>query len=105
MSFRIIPTTNFEKELKLLAKKYPNIQKDIKELEKELEKNPQQGDKLPKSCYKIRMKITGKPAGKRGGARVITFVKVIDEKVYLLSIYDKAEKSNNDALDELLKHL
>ncbi len=105
MSFKIIPTSDFEKELKLIAKKYPNIKRDIKDLEKDLEKNPQQGYPLSKSCYKIRMKITGKPAGKRGGARIITFVKVIGEKVYLLSIYDKADQANNEELDNLLKYL
>ena len=105
MSFEIIPTSNFEKELKILAKKYPNIKRDIKNLEKDLEKNPQQGHPLSKSCYKIRMKITGKSAGKRGGARIITFVKVIGEKVYLLSIYDKADQANNEELDNLLKYL
>lgn len=105
MSFRVIPTSNFEKELKLLAKKYPKIKEDIKDLKKDLEEKPQQGYPLPKSCYKIRMKITGKPAGKRGGARIITFVKIIDEKVYLLSIYDKGDQSNNDELDILLKYL
>lgn len=70
-----------------------------------MEKNPHQGASLPKNCYKVRMKITGKPAGKRGGARIITFVKVVAEKVYLLSIYDKADLANNEELDNLLKFL
>lgn len=55
MSFKIIPTSNFEKELKILAKKYPKIREDIEHLKKDLEKNPQQGDPLPKSCYKVRI--------------------------------------------------
>ena len=105
MGFEVIPTTNFLKELKILAKKYPKIKKDIEDLAEALKKNPQQGDALPKSCFKIRMQVTGKPSGKRGGARVITFVKVVNEKIYLLSIYDKAEQSNNEELDVLLKGL
>jgi mRNA-degrading endonuclease RelE of RelBE toxin-antitoxin system len=105
MSFEVIPTTNFLKELKVLAKKYPKIKKDIEDLENSLKKNPQQGDPLPRGCFKVRMQITGKPAGKRGGARVITFVKVINEKIYLLSIYDKSEQSNNEELDVLLRGL
>ncbi len=51
------------------------------------------------------MQIIGKPAGKRGGARIITCVKVLNEKVYLLSFYDKSEQSNNEELDVLLKGL
>ncbi|MCW3106854.1 MAG: hypothetical protein JWQ09_1360 [Segetibacter sp.] len=105
MSFEVIPTTNFLKELKVLAKKYPKIKKDIEDLEKSLKENPQQGDPLPKSCFKVRMQITGKPAGKRGGARIITYVKVVNKKVYLLSIYDKSEQSNNNELDALLKQI
>lgn len=105
MNFDIIPTTNFLKELKALVKKYPKIKKDIEDLEKSLKENPFQGDALPKGCFKVRMQITGKRSGKRGGARIITYVKVVNEKVYLLSIYDKSEQSNNDDLDVLLTQL
>ena len=38
------------------------------------------------------MAIASKGKGKSGGARVITCVKVIDQNVFLLSIYDKSEK-------------
>jgi mRNA-degrading endonuclease RelE of RelBE toxin-antitoxin system len=40
MSFNIIPTPPFEKELKYLAKKYPSIKKDMAELVSKLMKNP-----------------------------------------------------------------
>lgn len=40
------------------------------------------------------MAITSKGKGKSGGARVITFVYIQDEIVYLLSIYDKSDKEN-----------
>ena len=39
------------------------------------------------------MSIESKNKGKSGGARVITCVKIIDEVVYLLAIYDKSERS------------
>jgi len=35
-----------------------------------------------------------KSKGKSGGARIITYVKIVDETVYLLSIYNKGEQSN-----------
>lgn len=44
--------------------------------------------------HKIRLGIKSKGKGKRGGARVITCVKVVAEKVYLVSIYDKSEQSD-----------
>ena len=43
-----------------------------------------------------------KNKGKAGGARVITFVKIIDETVYLLSIYSKGEidsLTDNEIID------
>jgi hypothetical protein len=49
------------------------------------------------------MKITSKGKGKSGGSRVITCVKVIDEHIKLLSIYDKSEQS--DISDKFLIQL
>lgn len=59
-----------------------------------LQEEPLQGASIGKGCYKIRMAITSKKQGKSGGARVITFVKVTQEAVYLLAIYDKSEKED-----------
>lgn len=51
------------------------------------------------------MAISSKNKGKSGGSRVITCVKIIDETVILLSIYDKSEQEDIDdkALNKLLK--
>ena len=50
------------------------------------------------------MEIDGKQAGKSYGARVIIYVKIIDKIVYLLSVYDKSDKTDLDAtLEKLLK--
>lgn len=43
---------------------------------------------------KIRLAIESKGKGKSGGARVITYLYIKTETVYLLSIYDKSEKSD-----------
>lgn len=58
---------------------------------KELAENPTTGIPLGNDVYKIRLGVASKNKGKAGGARVITFVKIIDETVYLLSIYSKGE--------------
>ena len=39
------------------------------------------------------MSIESKNKDKSGGARVIGCVKIIDEVIYLLAIYDKSERS------------
>ena len=107
MSFNIVTTPPFEKELKQLEKKYPSVKKDIVDLANKLLKEPKMGTALGNDCYKIRMAITSKGKGKSGGARVITFVQIIETTIYLLSIYDKADTSNisDKILKERLKGL
>jgi len=105
MSFNVIPTKFFARQLKRLAKKYPSLKDDLRPLNKELEENPAIGDPLGKGCYKIRVSITSKGKGKSGGARVISFVRKVKNTVYLLSIYDKGEEEaiSDKEIDELLK--
>jgi mRNA-degrading endonuclease RelE of RelBE toxin-antitoxin system len=107
MNYEIVALPNFRKELKKLAKKYPSLKEDFEVLLESLEVNPLQGVSLGNNCYKIRMAITSKGKGKSGGSRVITFVKISQTTVYLLSIYDKSEKENigDGELRELLNLL
>jgi len=37
------------------------------------------------------MAITSKNKGKSGGARIITYLKILEEIIYLISIYDKSD--------------
>jgi len=46
MSYRLVPTSNFARELKRLAKKHPGLKKSIKDLSNILEKKPKQGSPL-----------------------------------------------------------
>ncbi len=94
MSFNIEVTAFFSKQLKRLVKKFPSLKKEYSELINSLKENPEQGNKIGNNCYKIRLSIASKQKGKSGGARVITHVKVVDTKIYLLSIYDKSEQSD-----------
>ncbi|MGI4875028.1 MAG: type II toxin-antitoxin system RelE/ParE family toxin [Janthinobacterium lividum] len=55
---------------------------------------PTIGDALGHCCYKIRLAIASKNKGKSGGARVITYVQVVGETVFLLAIYDKSEQAS-----------
>jgi len=105
MSYSIIAVPKFEKELKKLAKKYPSLKVEFATLIESLETKPKQGTALGKNCYKIRLAIKSKGKGKSGGARVITNIVVTKTVVYLLSIYDKADKENltDKELTELLE--
>jgi hypothetical protein len=75
-----------------LIKKYPSLRVEIEVLGKKLSEYPDMGISLGEDVYKIRLAIASKNKGKSGGARVITFVKVVEETVFLLSIYSKGEK-------------
>ncbi len=88
----IVALPQFQKEIKQLSKKYISLPNDFESLLRILENNPTTGESLGNNCYKIRMKIASKHAGKSGGARVITCVKIISSDIYLISIYDKADK-------------
>ncbi len=105
MSFNIIPTSNFFRKAKKLSKKYVSFKSDLMNLKEQLLENPLVGTSIGKDCYKIRMSIAAKGKGKSGGARVITCVKIVNETIYLLTIYDKSEQENinDNELDELLK--
>jgi hypothetical protein len=101
MLFSIVATPEFLSEAKKLAKKYPSLKNDIAALAEHLRKNPVQGKSLGKDAYKVRLAITSKGKGKSGGARVITCVRIIAAKVYLVSIYDKS--AQDDISDKDLK--
>jgi hypothetical protein len=107
MNYKIEVTAYFAKQLKRLAKKHPSLKNDFAELVNSLKENPKQGTNLGNDCYKIRLAISSKGKGKRGGARVITHLQLVQTKIFLLSIYDKSEQSNisNKDLDNWIKVL
>jgi mRNA-degrading endonuclease RelE of RelBE toxin-antitoxin system len=107
MSYNVFTLRSFDKQLKRLVKKYPSLKEEYIHLIEWLENNPEQGTAITNKCYKIRLAIASKGKGKSGGARVIANLIIEDQSVYLLTIYDKSEKSNlTDAeLTELLKQV
>ncbi len=110
MVIKILPSDFFKREVKPLAKKFPSLSQEIRELSAQLRENPQLGTPLGKNCYKIRLAVKSKGGGKSGGVRVITHVVVQVQTgadgvttVYLASIYDKSEREN--ITDDQLKSL
>jgi mRNA-degrading endonuclease RelE of RelBE toxin-antitoxin system len=104
MSYNIELSENFKKEAKKLSKRYPSLKNELAKLFEELAENPTKGTPLGNDVYKIRLAIASKNKGKSGGARVMSFVKVIKTTVLLFSIFSKGEKDNitDKEIQELL---
>jgi mRNA-degrading endonuclease RelE of RelBE toxin-antitoxin system len=103
---KILPTEYFEKEVKRLSKKYPSLNADLRSLFNDLQENPQMGEPLGQDCFKIRLRIASKNRGKSGGGRIITCVKIVKERIFVLKIYDKAEHDtiDNSELEKLVEY-
>jgi hypothetical protein len=94
VSFDVIATEPFERKLKRLAKKYKSLATDLASVIDELIENPKLGTPIGNDCYKLRIAIASKGKGKSGGARMITYVRIVKQTVFLMDIYDKSEQAN-----------
>lgn len=105
--YNVLTTRSFERDAKILLKKYNSLLKDLAELNKLLVLNPTKGIPLGHNCYKIRLAIKSKGKGKSGGARIITYLVNKNKTVFLLTIFDKGERENltPGELQELLKEV
>lgn len=92
MSYKVLTIPPFDRQLKRLVKKYPSLKTEFVGLINELESDARIGTPIGNHCFKIRIAIASKGKGKSGGARVITYLRVVENAVYLLSIYDKSEQ-------------
>ncbi len=52
------------------------------------------GIPIAHNCFKIRLAIRSKGRSKSGGARLITFVQVVNENIFMIAIFDKSESEN-----------
>jgi len=83
MSYKVELANHFKKEAKQLAKKYASLKQELANLFDELAEEPTKGTHLGNNIYKIRISIASKNKGKSGGARIISYVKIIQNTVYL----------------------
>lgn len=91
MSMEFIETCHFTRTISGMLQ-----DEDYRLLQNELATNPETGDlvKGGGGIRKIRVRISG--TGKRGGARVIYYWLVKSHKIYMLTAYAKAKKTDLD---------
>lgn len=104
---KILLHPQFERDVKVLSKKYRLLENDIDAFIESLETEPIQGKALGQNRYKVRLKITSKGKGKSSGGRVITYVRISEDELWLLTMYDKSdiENVNDKFLDDLVKKI
>ncbi len=76
MDYRIIPTPQFQREVKYLKKKYRHIVSDLEDLNKLLAENPSCGDPiegLGGKIFKMRFASSDTKKGKSKGYRIIYY--------------------------------
>ncbi len=91
MKYRFVFTAWFERNLKSLRKHNPNLRGDFESfLESfDAEAHPI----IPGTGGARKARMAAKGGGKRGGYRVIYYL-VLENTVWLLTIYDKVQKEN-----------
>jgi len=107
MKFDVFTSSLFNKEFKKLCKKHKSAKSDVITFVENLKTNPTQGIPISNDCYKIRIAISSKGKGKSGGVRLITKIRIVNERIYLLSIYDKSEQNSisEKQLEAVLKSI
>lgn len=91
----IIKDTNtFNKAVKNLKKKYAHIESDYMNFVNSIETIDDLGVNLGNNIYKVRIKNSDKKSGKSSGYRLISYLKLIEDELYLMYIYDKSEIEN-----------
>ena len=91
MNFKIETIPRFEKDVKKLKKKFPNIKNDLIAFVNELSTNPTLGINLGENIFKVKIPNSSIPTGKSGGFRIITYYQK-DDMLYLVTMYSKTEK-------------
>lgn len=96
MPTKIDTPDEFLKQLTRLERKYGDILPEFHKLLVQLRNDERPGDLIPHTghaVYKVRLKNPSAQRGKRGGFRVIYYVR-LSNRVMLLTIYSKTQQSD-----------
>ena len=89
-------TQEFDKAIERLGRRFPAVVDSTEDLIGLIEKDQRPGVRVPgvgAVVYKARLANRSAGLGKRGGFRIIYYIRPPDE-VYLLTIYSKTDKDN-----------
>ena len=107
MEVKISYHPQFAKDVKRLAKKDKSLVSDLKSVLSEIQNDPDLGVDLGHGVRKVRLSISSKGKGKRGGARILSYKRIVVNdnyiKIVLLTMYDKNEIEN--VSDDYIRYL
>lgn len=109
MTTKVDFAATFQRNLKHLRQKYPKVVSEVRQLVQQIEQDNRPGIKIPNvryDVYKVRLKNPSTRKGKRGGFRVIYYLKLKDH-IILITIYSKTEQSDisTDEIQKILEDI
>ena len=92
------------KEVKKLKKRYKHIEKDYIDFINSIKSIDDLGINLGNNIFKVRIANSDKNRGKSSGYRLISYLKLIENELYVIYIYDKSdmENINENEIDKLI---
>lgn len=94
-------TPEFQRRLKKLAKKYPQVRTDLELLLEQISSGETPGDQISGigfPVFKVRIKNSDNQKGKSGGYRLIYWLQ-LKEIAVLLDIYSKSNRADTEVSD------
>jgi len=100
-------TETFTKAVKKLQKRFKNIENDYNKFIDSIKTIDNLGTDLGGGVYKVRIANSDKQTGKSSGYRLISYLKLIDNTLYLMYIYDKSDLDtiSEKQIDTLIKKI
>ncbi|MGZ5209179.1 MAG: type II toxin-antitoxin system RelE/ParE family toxin [Sulfuricurvum sp.] len=102
--FIVLKSDSYQKSKKDLLKRFRQLDDDVKYFLLSVKNENDLGISLGQGFYKARIANSDKNKGKSAGYRLITLLKVVDTKIYLVYIYDKSDLENisEQELDKII---
>jgi len=94
MSYSIVTTDTFDKQVERLEKKFSSLKQEISDFKDKITEDPFIGVSYGDGLRKVRLAIKSKGKGKSGGARIIYTIVYFEDVIILLRIEDKSEVAN-----------
>jgi mRNA-degrading endonuclease RelE of RelBE toxin-antitoxin system len=107
LGYEVQKTSLFEKLLKDLSKNFRSITSDLDGFTDALDDKSKLGINLGNNVYKARIANSDKNKGKSAGYRLISYLKLENETITYIYIYDKSQLENisEEKLDKIVMEM